>query len=187
VFDLTAPKTLANIQVVDASEGQAASGAALNTSQIVFLRDGMNVTVNVASVPPNAANPNPSGITIYGGDDSSVINLGTGSDTVVLGSATETVNGDGGGALVQATAAFAGALVSGTAAGQTTLEIIGGGTAALNADTTHATVQLDAATNLTLSKMSFITAVARSRATASPPRRPTRRWRPGRGRHADRL
>jgi hypothetical protein len=54
---------------------------------------------------------------------------------------------------------FAGALVSGTAAGQTTLEIIGGGTAALNADSTHATVQLDAATNLTLSTMGFITAV----------------------------
>jgi Ca2+-binding RTX toxin-like protein len=43
--------------------------------------------------------------------------------------------------------------------GKTTLEITNGGTATLNAATTKATVMLDAATNLTLSKMSFISAV----------------------------
>ena len=163
VFDLTAPKTLANIQVVDASEGQAGytnGGTSLpNTSQVVFLRDGLNVTLDVAGATPNAANPNPEAITIYGGADSDVINLGAGSDTVVLGSATETVNAGSGAALVQATATLADALVNGAASSQTVLEITNGGTATLNPNTSHATVQLDAATNLTLSKMGFITAI----------------------------
>ncbi len=168
VFDLNAPKMLANIQVVTASEGQAAysngSTSVPGRSQIVFLRDGLNVTVNVASVTANSANPNPVGITIYGGNDASVINLGTGSDTVVLGSGSETVNANaaGGTGLVQATTtAQAGALVKGTAAAQTTLEITSGGTAALSGGTTYATVKLDAATNLTLSKLGFITAVGK--------------------------
>jgi hypothetical protein len=152
VFDLQAPKVLANIQIVNASDTQPGIG------QTVFLRDALNVTLNVASL----ATPNPGGITIYGGNDSSIINLGTGTDTVVLGSAKEVVNGGGGTALVQATTAFAGAAVEGTAAGQTTLEITNAGTATitLNASTTYATVQLDAANVLALNKMGFITGIA---------------------------
>jgi Ca2+-binding RTX toxin-like protein len=88
-----------------------------------------------------------------------VLNLGTGTDTVVLGSASEKVFGGGGTALVQATAAFAGAQVIGKATGTTTLEIAGGGTAALNVNDTHLTVKLDAATVLTLSKAAFVTAL----------------------------
>jgi hypothetical protein len=78
---------------------------------------------------------------------------------VVLGGAGETVNGGGGTALVQATTtAVAGALVNG-GSGNTTLEITNAGTAALNVATTNVTVKLDAAGNLTLSKMAFITAI----------------------------
>ena len=50
----------------------------------------------------------------------------------------------------------AAALVNG-GSGATTLEIIGGGSANLNAATTHVAVQLDAATNFTLGKLGFIT------------------------------
>jgi hypothetical protein len=84
--------------------------------------------------------------------------LGQGSDVVVLASKAETVNGGGGTALIKATATLAGALVHG-GTGNTTLEITNGGTAVLNAATDDAFVKLDAATNLTLSKVSFITAI----------------------------
>jgi hypothetical protein len=53
----------------------------------------------------------------------------------------------------------AGVLVAGTLAAPKTLEIAGGGTAALNAADTYATVQLDGATNLSLGQMGFISAV----------------------------
>jgi Ca2+-binding RTX toxin-like protein len=77
---------------------------------------------------------------------------------VVLGSSGETVNGGGGTTLVQATTATAGALING-GAGKTTLEVTNAGTATLNAATTNVTVILDAAANLTLSKMAFVTAI----------------------------
>ena len=122
------------------------------------MRDGLDLTVNVASGTAAKGNTNPETITIYGGANKDVINLGTGTDTVVLGGTGEVVNGGGGTALVKATAALAGACVSG-GTGTTTLEITTGGTATLNAATTKLTVKLDAATNLTLSKMGFITAI----------------------------
>jgi len=50
-------------------------------------------------------------------------------------------------------------LVNGTASGTTTLKITTGGTATLNANDSHLIVDLTSATNLTLSQMSFITAV----------------------------
>jgi hypothetical protein len=142
VFDLGAPKMLINVRAVNATETTQES--------VVYLRDGLNLAVTVASSGGAGA------ITIYGGQDSSSINLGSGSDTVVLGSAAESVTGGGGTALVQATAVQASALVKG-GAGTTTLEIIGGGAANLHAATTLVAVQLDAATNLVLSKLGFIT------------------------------
>jgi hypothetical protein len=158
-FDLNAPKTLANIQTVTAYEGQApAAPGGVDTRQTVLLRDGASETVNVVSSTPAGGNANPETIAIYGGTGADVINLGQGSDLVVLGSKTESVNGGGGTALVQATAAFAGAQVIG-GSGQTTLELTTGGTAALNANTTQVTVQLDQATNLALSGMGFISAI----------------------------
>jgi hypothetical protein len=157
-FNLTAPTTLTNIQTVDAAEGQAAGGGAPNGVQTVDLRDGLNQTVNVASGTPSPLDPNPETITINGAANNDVINLGTGTDTVVLGGTGEMVNGGGGIAFIESTTAFAGALVNGTAGGTTTLNITNGGTATLNANDSHLTVDLTAATNLTLSKMSFITA-----------------------------
>jgi hypothetical protein len=159
VFNLNVPKTLANIQMVDATDGQVASGAQPDTLQTVSLRGGLNVTLDVAAGTTNPLNPNPSGITVYGGNDASVINLGTGHATVVLGSAAEVVHGGGGTAHILATAATAGALVAGNGTSLTTLEITNGGTATLNADTRLATVQLDQATHLMLSKIGFLTVV----------------------------
>ena len=156
-FDLGAPSQLAGIQVVNAGEGQAGAGGTPHGPQIVYLRDGLDLTMNVAPGTPNPANLNPEIITIYGAANSDIINLGKGTDRVVAGGTGETVNGGGGTALVQATAALAGALVNG-GTGKTTLELTTGGTATLNAASNDLIVKLDAVTNLTLSKMSFITA-----------------------------
>ena len=81
-FDLSAPKTLADIQLIAAQEGAGAN------YQNIYLRSGMNATVNVTASTAKGA-----GITIIGANDSDTINLGSGLDTVVLGSALETVNG----------------------------------------------------------------------------------------------
>jgi len=152
-FDLGAPALLANIQTVVATEGQAGGAG----SQIVYMRNAANLTLNVTSGIPVVGNVNPETITIYGAAAGDVLNLGGGTDNVVLGGVAETVNGGGGIALLKGTAAFAGALVNG-GAGKTTLELTTGGTATLNAADSNLTVKLDAITNLTLSKMSFITA-----------------------------
>ncbi len=169
-FDLAAPALFSNMQLILASEGQAAGGGTANGTQMIYLRDGLNVTLNVASGTPNPADPNPETVTIYGTADNSIINLGGGRDSVVLGSAGETVHGGTGAALVQATVATAGALVSG-GSGKGTPEITDGGAATLTDATTSVTVKLDAATHLTLSKMGFP-----QWAAAAPTR--SLRWRP---------
>ena len=56
-----------------------------------------------------------------------MINLGAGTDTVVLG---------GGIAFIDSTTAFSGALVNGTAIGTTALTLTNGGSATLNASET---------------------------------------------------
>ncbi len=152
-FDLGAPALLANIQVVDAAEGQA-GGAGVQT---IYMRNGANMTVNVASGTPIVGNANPEAITIYGAAAGNVYNLGGGTDTVVLGGAGETVNGGGGTAILSATTVVAAALING-GTGKTTLTITNGGTATLNTADNHLIVDLTAPTNLTLSKMGFITA-----------------------------
>jgi hypothetical protein len=157
-FDLGAPAQLVGIQLVAAAEGQApSSGGGVGGVQTIYLRDGLDLTVNVASGTQAVGNTNVETISIYGSSANNVINLGTGNDIVVLGGVGETVNGGGGSALVQAAANLAGALVNG-GTGKTTLEITSGGSAVLNAASNHLTVQLDAATHLTLSNMAFITA-----------------------------
>jgi hypothetical protein len=143
-FDLGAPAKLVNMQIVTAQESSAGT--------TVYMRNSLNVTVNVA--------PSGSGtLTVYGANDSDVYNLGAGSDTVVLGAATEKVNGGGGTALVQGAAAFAGAAVVGGSTGTTTLEVTSGGNVTLNAADTNLTVTLDATTNLGLGSLGFITAI----------------------------
>jgi hypothetical protein len=80
------------------------------------------------------------------------------SNTVVVGSASQTVVGSTGNLLVQATAANGGVAVrSGT--GSNTLEITTGGTVGLNSGLNNITVQLDGASSLTLNHMQFIHAV----------------------------
>ena len=74
---------LTNINVIAVQEGQG------STAQTVTLKAGLNTTVNVA--PDTAGDPSP-GITITGANNTDVINLGAGNDTVTLG-ANETVNG----------------------------------------------------------------------------------------------
>jgi hypothetical protein len=145
-FDLGAPASLTSIQVVTAQESAAGT--------TVFMRNSLNVTLDVT---PGGGGS----LLIYGGTDSDVYNLGAGVDTVVVGAKTETVNAGGGTALVQATSTLAGVLVNGGSvgsAGTTTLELTTGGTAALNGADANLIVKLDAASNLSLSTATFITA-----------------------------
>ena len=88
-----------------------------------------------------------------------------GNDTVVVGAASQTVQGYNGALTVQATAANAGALIRGGSGGAT-LDITTGGTASLNASDTNLTVRLSAATNLGLGTLSFITAIGAAGATS---------------------
>ncbi|HEY6440419.1 MAG TPA: hypothetical protein VIY55_10395, partial [Acetobacteraceae bacterium] len=82
----------------------------------------------------------------------------TGGDTITLGAATQSVVAGGANETIKATAANAGASISGLGA-NSTLQITNGGTLALNALTDVTTVKLSAASNLTLNQMSFITAI----------------------------
>ena len=151
-FDLTLPQTLAHIQTLNAVEGVA------DAMQTITLRSGLNVTVNVgAAIAPKKRSDGDHlarahemegecdgaggddndgkgrvGIRLIGSADSSVFNLGAGVDVVTLGSATETVNGGTGDALIHATAATAGALITG-GGGSTTLDVTGGGAVTMNA------------------------------------------------------
>ena len=140
IFDLRAPSLLTDIQTVDATEGQAAyssGGTAIpSAAQNVYLRSGLNLTVDVASDSSlDTANPNAPGITIHGADDSDTINLGSGNDAVYLGSANETVNGGGGNNRFYATAATLGATIDG-GSGSNTLYLSGGGAATMGANVT---------------------------------------------------
>ena len=160
VFDLRLPQTLANIGVIDAQEGQGAFQGAASTLQTVYLRAGTNAVVNVAADPTvNSQNPNGPGITIVGNNDSDVINLGPGSDTVTVGSAAETVIGSGGTALIYALAANAGALIDG-GTGSTSLWIEGAGSATLNAgDSGLSLVRLHDSSQVTLNDQAGLTVV----------------------------
>jgi hypothetical protein len=122
-FDLRAPTSLLHLQTVLAQEG------ASTALQTVDLRNGLNVTLNVASGGAGA------GIKIVGGNDSSIINLGTGADTVTLGSANETVNGTTGKYTFNVTATTIGATIKG-GTGANTLAVSGNGTAVMGSNIT---------------------------------------------------
>jgi serralysin len=81
-----------------------------------------------------------------------------GGDTIVLGAASQSVTGGGTNEHIKATAANAGAAISGLGA-NSTLEITTGGAVTLNSATDVATVKLDAASMLMLNAMQFITAI----------------------------
>ena len=82
----------------------------------------------------------------------------TGGDTITLGAATQSVVAGGVNETIKATAANAGASISGLGI-NSTLQITTGGTITLNAATNVNTVKLSAASMLTLNRMQFITAV----------------------------
>ena len=170
-FDVNAPKVFSNIPVINAIEGQAASGTLATTVQTVLMTDAANETLNVVAGKPATGNANAETIRIYGSSSTDTYNLGsgadklmlsTGHDTIVLGGAANSVTAGGGTALVQSTAAFAGAAIVGATTGSTSLEITTGGNVALNAADTHITVRMDAAGSLKLSALSFINAIGSS-------------------------
>ena len=82
--------------------------------------------------------------------------LGSGTDKVAGVGASESVIAGSGTDLVQAVIGNAGALVTGSSVANTTLEITTGGASTLNANDTQLTVKLDAATNLHLGTLGFI-------------------------------
>jgi len=123
-FDLRAPTTLANVQVLQAQEGV---GTAAET---IYLRAGLNLTVDVASGGAG------SGVTIIGANDASTIYLGAGTDVVTLGSAAETVYGGAGNDTFKVTASTIGATIIG-GTGADTLVVSGGGTEVMGANITH--------------------------------------------------
>ena len=170
-FDLGAPKIFANIPTITAYEGQAAAGTVAATNQIVYLRDGTPEDLSVVAGVAAKGDTNPETITIYSSNATNSIQLSSGSDavilaqgadTVILGGLKNTILAGGGTALVQSTAAFAAASVVGAPTGSTTLEITTAGTVTLNAADTNLTVKLDAASRLTLDKLSFVNAIGSS-------------------------
>jgi hypothetical protein len=127
LFNMALPTTLTNVQVVNAQEGQPASAGFASGNQVITLRAGLNVTLNVASATVNPSNPKPPTITVVGANDSSVINLASGNDFVTVGGPNETVNGGTGNDQISVTAATIGATING-GSGTSTLNVLGGGT-----------------------------------------------------------
>ena len=145
-YDLGAVKTLTGVSAIYAEATLASQGGA----QTVILRDGVNAAVSVQADPASTAAGGADGaLNIVGANNSAAIKLNYGSDTVTLGSASESVTGGAGPDTVYATAATAGALVVGGTGGLT-LDITGGGSATLNAGDKKLKVQLQQATTLTL-------------------------------------
>ena len=140
-IDLRTATSLAGVQTLSLQEGQAAytngSTVIANTEQTVYLQNGLNATVNVASdTSINTQNPNAAGIIIFGAQDSDTINLGTGNDAVQLGSAFETVNGGGGNNTFYVSSSTIGATING-GTGQNVLDITGGGTVTMGSNITN--------------------------------------------------
>ena len=129
-------------------------------AQTVTLRDGTHLTVNVTADP--GGDP-AAGITIIGADNKDVINLASGNDTVIVGSARETVNGAGGSNVIEVSARTIGATIDG-GGGKSELLVTGGkgdGKAIVMGDNlvNLATVRLDAGTSLQLNTIAFIQAI----------------------------
>jgi hypothetical protein len=171
LFDINAPSVFTNIPAITAYEGQAASGTLADTRQVVLMRDSATETLSVTAGTAAAGNANPEAITIYAytGTDSLTLAggadqvfLGTGNATVKLGGIANSVTAGGGTGLVTASASLASAAVIGSSTGVTTLEITTGGAVTLNAADTYLNVKLDAASNLKLSPLSFVTAIGSS-------------------------
>jgi hypothetical protein len=114
-FDLRAPTILSNIQTVDLENATAVQG------RTVYLRNGLNLTLNDMDAAVT---------TIFGAANNDIINLGSGTAAVVLGSAGETVNGGSGNDTYYVTATTVGATIKG-GTGSNALDVQGGGTATM--------------------------------------------------------
>ena len=135
-FNLAALAKLTNINVIDAQEGQG------TTAQTVTLKAGLSATVNVASAAGG-------GITIIGANNTDVINLGAGNDTVTLG-ANETVNGGAGTDVYNVTKTTIGNTTIKGGNGSNTLMVTGGGNTTMGTKITGINaVQLATTTNFT--------------------------------------
>jgi Ca2+-binding RTX toxin-like protein len=127
LFRLDEPATLANVQVLDATEGQGSA------EQFIFLRNGLDLTLNLGSA---ATNPQSAGAVVHGATNDDIINLGSGSDTVYVGSG-ETVNGGSGKDLFYITSATTGETIAGDSSGTNDLYVQGGGTVAMGGSITN--------------------------------------------------
>jgi len=147
IFDLRAPQTLSNVQTLIGQEGDWSSATTAGQMQLVYLRDGLTLDVDV--LPATSSSTANAGIVIFGANDSSVINLSAGTDYVYLGSSTETALGGGGADTFVIDAATAGATIDG-GTGASTLMVRGGGTVTMGANITRiAGVTLNAAAGAT--------------------------------------
>src|SRR5262249_30266581 len=86
-FDLRAPTTLANIQIITAQEGQPGYRGIAGQTQTIYLRDELDAKVDVSAAALNPKNPNAPTITITGAHNADVINLASGNDVVIVGDA----------------------------------------------------------------------------------------------------
>jgi hypothetical protein len=145
-FNLGLPTTLTSIQQVTATEG---AGAAKPT---ITLRSGLNVTLTMANGGAGA------GATITGANDSSTIRLSSGTDTVTVGAATESVVGGSGVDTIDVTPTTIGATINGGTNAGTMLVLTAGGTATMGSNITSLhTVQLTAASTFTANALSGLT------------------------------
>jgi hypothetical protein len=147
-FDLRAPAKLTGIQAVDLR------GAGVGQSQIVYLRNNLDLTLNVQ----DAAN-----VTIYGAANNDIINLGSGASVVDLGSSGESVAGGSGDDTFEVTGATIGATIA-SGSGTNWLIVTGGGTAAMGDNITNVqNVYLSGGGyNFTANNMAGMTIVASS-------------------------
>jgi hypothetical protein len=148
VFNVTSATSAAKITAGGGANTLAVSG-------------GGTVTMGAAITGVNIAAINDSGVTgtsfIANSDTKLVIDGGAGADTITLGAATQNVVAGSGTTLIKGVIGDAGALITSNSLGTSTLDLTTGGTGTLNAADTELTVTLSTATNLTLSKMGFIT------------------------------
>jgi hypothetical protein len=99
---------------------------------VIYLRDALNLTLNIA----NGSNPATDRVQIFGANNSDVINLGAGINTVQLGSASEVVHGGAGNDTVLVASSMLGATLNG-GGGNNLLDITGGGTGVMGASITN--------------------------------------------------
>jgi hypothetical protein len=131
-------------------------GAGVNTLVVAGGGDGLAMGAAITGMTAVQLLA-PSRFTANGTVGMTIAGSAAGGDVLTLGDASQGVIAGGANERIVASAAHAGAAIGGLGAGSV-LEISGGGSAVMNATASVDTVKLDAATNLVLSGMSFMTA-----------------------------